>query len=441
MILSLIKDILDQFSLCTSCLGRQFGNLLSDSTNKERGESLLLSLGIKLHQSILTQNSKPDELISLFKVNFKPILSIKDKFPLLMNKTIEFAICYICEGLFSDEETSAIIDKLVQQANKFEFKTFLIGSTFSAAMIEREEEIRSRFGLQFGEPLKSAYNREIGKLFSIKLFNTEVDFNFPDILFIVNPQTKLIQVNANPIFIEGRYRKLVRGIPQAIWHCSNCRGKGCNKCNYSGRNYPDAVEEYIIQYFLRSAKGSETKFHCAGREDVDALMLGKGRPFVIEIRQPKLRKLNLAAIEHQINKNTNGRVDVTILSFTNRARVRRIKGQSRRMAKRYRMKVELAEIANVAFVKEKLTTQIEQQTPTRVLHRRANITRIRQVFDIKISQISPRILEIDVYCEGGLYVKELIHGDNGRTKPNLASLLNTSVKVHYLDVLEVESLI
>jgi tRNA pseudouridine synthase 10 len=42
-----------------------------------------------------------------------------------------------------------------------------------------------------------------------------------------------------------------------------------------------------------------------------------------------------------------------------------------------------------------------------------------------------------IRCEGGLYVKELISGDNDRTTPNLSGLLGVNAKVEELDVLEV----
>jgi tRNA pseudouridine synthase 10 len=44
---------------------------------------------------------------------------------------------------------------------------------------------------------------------------------------------------------------------------------------------------------------------------------------------------------------------------------------------------------------------------------------------------------IFIKCEGGLYVKELITGDEGRTKPNLSELIGIPVQVVELDVLEV----
>jgi len=46
--------------------------------------------------------------------------------------------------------------------------------------------------------------------------------------------------------------------------------------------------------------------------------------------------------------------------------------------------------------------------------------------------------DIVIRCEGGLYVKELISGDDRRTTPSLSALLGVNAKVEELDVLEVE---
>jgi tRNA pseudouridine synthase 10 len=42
-----------------------------------------------------------------------------------------------------------------------------------------------------------------------------------------------------------------------------------------------------------------------------------------------------------------------------------------------------------------------------------------------------------VRCQGGLYVKELVSGDEGRTVPSVSSLLGTAAKTLKLDVLKV----
>ncbi len=44
-------------------------------------------------------------------------------------------------------------------------------------------------------------------------------------------------------------------------------------------------------------------------------------------------------------------------------------------------------------------------------------------------------------CQGGLYVKELVSGDEGRTKPNLAENLGVKAKIAELDVIKIEGII
>ena len=43
--------------------------------------------------------------------------------------------------------------------------------------------------------------------------------------------------------------------------------------------------------------GVETKFSSAGREDVDVRMLGTGRPFVIEVLNPRTRSITAEMLE------------------------------------------------------------------------------------------------------------------------------------------------
>jgi tRNA pseudouridine synthase 10 len=48
-------------------------------------------------------------------------------------------------------------------------------------------------------------------------------------------------------------------------------------------------------------------------------------------------------------------------------------------------------------------------------------------------------MEVIVYCEGGLYVKELLTGDEGFTKPSVSELLNSDIEVLEIDVIKVHS--
>jgi tRNA pseudouridine synthase 10 len=42
-----------------------------------------------------------------------------------------------------------------------------------------------------------------------------------------------------------------------------------------------------------------------------------------------------------------------------------------------------------------------------------------------------------VECEGGLYIKELISGDEGRSKPSVSEVLGINALCEQLDVLQV----
>lgn len=442
MILDTIQNLLQEFTLCPNCIGRQFGTLVSGTSNKARGESLLLTIGMQIHQTYIETKEIPDSLQNLLHIDFTPLTSLITKIDELKDITPEIKPCFICNDLFRDVTLEKIANNIVAQSQRYEFTTFLVGCNTSPTITEKEEILRAKFSLQYGETLKSEFNREIGKLVLSKLENKDVEFNTPEILFVVDLETRVVQVSSNPLFIEGAYRKLVRGIPQAIWLCNNCQGKGCEKCNQTGRNYPDSVEEYITPYIQQAAKGTDVKIHCSGREDVDALMLGKGRPFVVEVRQPKIRTLDLPALEILINTSANRRMDVTLKGTSSRMVMRSLKGHSTKMAKRYRMKVTLSEpnldLWNEEIIKKGLVGQINQDTPNRVKHRRADLLRKREVYDIGFNKLSDTEGEVEIYCEGGLYVKELMHGDEGRTRPSLAEIVSRIVTVNYLDVLEVE---
>jgi tRNA pseudouridine synthase 10 len=51
--------------------------------------------------------------------------------------------------------------------------------------------------------------------------------------------------------------------------------------------------------------------------------------------------------------------------------------------------------------------------------------------------VSPKQAELQVRTQGGLYVKELVSGDEGRTVPSISGLLNNPAKTLKLDVLNV----
>jgi large subunit ribosomal protein L21e len=80
---------------------------------------------------------------------------------------------------------------------------------------------------------------------------------------------------------------------------------------------------------------------------------------------------------------------------------------------------------------------IHQQTPLRVLHRRADLVREKYIYETKIKRLAPNRAEMRIHCQGGLYIKELVSGDEGRTNPSVAKIVNADAKPLELDVLKV----
>ena len=65
------------------------------------------------------------------------------------------------------------------------------------------------------------------------------------------------------------------------------------------------------------------------------------------------------------------------------------------------------------------------------------MVRERYIYKAEPKRLSQHRVEIQITCQGGLYIKELVTGDKGRTTPNVASLLDTQATPLQLDVLDV----
>ena len=80
--------------------------------------------------------------------------------------------------------------------------------------------------------------------------------------------------------------------------------------------------------------------------------------------------------------------------------------------------------------------EINQQTPLRVLRRRADMVRVKHVLDLNYEVIDDTTFSMRIKTEGGLYIKELISGDEGRSNPNVSEILGVNAICEQLDVLE-----
>ena len=397
-------------------------NLASDILKKTDGKICKHCLGRKLSKTIEGKNN----------------IERADKVCEELDIDLDDVDCVICNNIFNklDDGLYEKIDAKINQLG-VEFDTFLVGSQIPKDIQKRDEELSEKFNIGV-ETLKKEVNRLIG-LGIWEKYGKEAEFERQDIVFNIDlTKEPKVRIQINPLYIEGKYNKLKRGIPQTKWPCTKCKGRGCEECNGTGKQYSESVEELISEHFLKLTKGREAKFHGAGREDIDVLMLGSGRPFVLEIKEPKIRKLDLAKLEEEINIINEGKTSYHNLHLCERGRKAEIKQSSPDTYKIYQAIVKCDE----AYDEDKLEeltqlNEINQQTPLRVLRRRADMVRVKHVLDLSYEIIDDKTFSMKIKTEGGLYIKELISGDDGRSQPNVSDILGVGAVCEQLDVLEV----
>ena len=240
-----IIEILKEDFICDNCLGRFFSELLSGFSNKERGRILRNYLAFLLDSG---------EKIDVDTSNFYGI-----KFRNIKLEIREPEKCKIC-GNFFEKEIDELAKKIVEELKGIEFQTFLIGSIPRDEMLNEEEKLQEKVGIEFSETIKSEINRELGKRVE-KLSGKIFSLQNPDITIIVNLKTGKIKKEIRSLYIYGKYKKLVRGIPQSKWVCPSCRGKGCVKCKGTGKLYPTSVQEEIEKPLLKATKAKKSAFH------------------------------------------------------------------------------------------------------------------------------------------------------------------------------------
>jgi len=350
-------------------------------------------------------------------------------------------LCPLCEDLFDD--TGNIVSRVIESTKGIEYGTIQFGIHLPKDLVQDEDKIRSRHGAPASRPLKAAFADAIQEQLSEHIPDIEFVKEKPDLMILVDGLTLRIDIDVRPVFLYGRYRKLSREIPQTRWPCRACRGRaqGCESCQGTGLQYPDSVQDLIGEPIRAALQAEDTSFHGMGREDIDVRCLGSGRPFVLEVKNPLLRKANLVELVAAVNDSSSERVEIDQLEWTDRKRIGKIK--ETRSDKSYTIRFRVDNIPEEEMVKEAISglsgIVLEQNTPKRVSHRRAAKTRKRKVISIGDVIVDGDEVQSTLRCEAGTYIKELIHSDEGRTVPSVSGVLDRECEVLWLDVEEIHA--
>ncbi len=432
-------EMLSKHPLCDHCLGRQFALLGYNMENNVRGKALKVSLTMQANDLLNEKNADGLKRLTVLSANGfskEAQETLKHLKKRLLKKDIE-QTCVLCGGKFG--LVDALTKKAVESADGYEYTTFLVGIELPTEIEEHEDEFKAAFNVGYGESMRHEFGRLFGKAIATRT-GKEADYLKPEVVFVINPFQENVRLEVNPLFVTGRYRKLQRDISQSTWFCSSCHGRGCNECGGTGKMFAESVEAFASKPLLEATGGEESFFHASGREDIDARMLGSGRPFVVEVSKPRKRFVDLKVIEAAVNAGALGKVEVSGLTLANKDVVRKLK-KGENAQKEYALLAEFERElsdSDLRLIEEKFSgITIMQQTPQRVMHRRADLIRERYIYKLKVKKVSLKRALLEIRCQGGLYVKELVSGDEGRTNPNVSDLLKNRAKTLRLDVLNV----
>ncbi|KAJ8600727.1 hypothetical protein CTAYLR_003951 [Chrysophaeum taylorii] len=238
------------------------------------------------------------------------------------------------------------------------------------------------------------------------------------------------------VYVVGRYRKLSRVMPQTPWTVEG-RRKGVS-----------SVEEVLAEA-IRPAFTSvgAIKFLASGREDCDVRMLGPGRPFGVEVVDPRALAgdafscAQVAAAVSRISTALKAPVEAVDLRVADKAAVVAVDASAGTKRKTYACVIwverplETSDASEIAAISN---LEVAQKTPVRVMHTRSLATRIRVVHKMELNAYNSHFGVLHITTAAGMYIKEFVHGDFGRTTPSLGDLLGTRADILQLDVVDIE---
>jgi len=424
--------VLEEMPLCDRCLGRFFALLGYGWTNKERGDAIKRVIVMEIHRRLRSGGKISDREYRILRnigTQALPLLKLLANENRIARVDGGHVRCAICGGML-DATIEASAERGVRLLKAFDIKKFVVGVRVDESVRRLEEEVKLKYNLAYGESIKAEIRREVGKLIQKLYPESRVEFEEPEAVILVTYPAGEVDIQVNSLLLKGRYWKAGRLISQAYWPSP------------LGPRYFSV--ESAAWGLLRVTGGERLIIHAAGREDVDARMLGTGRPLIIEIKAPRRRHLRMEKLEEAANADGRGVVYFKLEGTARKREIRLYKEESMKLRKAYKALIvaltgELTTSDLRMLEAEFANRTVLQRTPRRVLHRRPDITRSKTVYRVSCRSLTRSTAECLILAEGGLYIKELVDGDAGRTRPSFSEILSKELQCRELDVISVET--
>jgi tRNA pseudouridine synthase 10 len=309
-------------------------------------------------------------------------------------------------------------NKIIEATREFDYRTFLIGVILPHKFYDKEDKIRSEYKIKGIENIKSHYSKEIRKKFA-QMTHKKLDFYHPDLSITLKIGPDLyanIEVRSKSLILEGRYTKQRRDFFQTDTACAICKGVGCDFCDFTTRVRFRSIEDAVKKILLFYLKFDSATFCPSGREDEGSLVLGKGRPFYMTIKNPRKTLKKKLRIEFE---------GLTLLIFE----------------KEY---IQTGYINYINKIKTYVNCEddkfnvsaLNRAGPMCVGFKNKGKMDYKIVYVMKVVKTSTKKFEILMLCDNGLPIKRFIDGYED-TMPNASQLIGNKCECNVFDVLDI----
>jgi tRNA pseudouridine synthase 10 len=173
---------------------------------------------------------------------------------------------------------------------------------------------------------------------------------------------------------------------------------------------------------LEITKGDTPKFSWLGGEDKDSLVLGNGRPFLLQISNPKLRWL-----KRELKINENGVCAA-------------LKQQSPpfsfQLPSHFTTKTKIIIEAEQDLSNVRLATSLNVLENSEVSYYVKSKIVKKKIYSVEVQQIDEKKFVLTMIADGGLFIKQFVGGQD-YIEPNISKIVGMKCACVAFDILDV----
>ncbi|KAF9914850.1 putative tRNA pseudouridine synthase Pus10, partial [Lobosporangium transversale] len=419
----------DEETICIACVGtvqyaEEFVDEIVLRIQKEAYETKSFNMNVTLPTSTLIRNHSVgiywNQHLEYYPKNQ---VDIKEVFKLLISWPIETRM-----GLTLDFSSELRIQVSIKHEETKDDHLFLSRMKESGLVIKTKRENRKTIVVGDGR------HHIVKALTCVSDERFASIGNVPPTTITTKPELESIEMMRESVYVGGRYLKYSRDVSQTPWSIGTTM---LAELSVSG---------IVCDTIKNAFRADDYKFTTAGREDANVRMLGNGRPFCIELINPRIASVpnkTIKSLETEINTIMPHKVQIRSLAAITAEDTKVIKDGEETKTKSYSALCWTSNPVDQAMINaiNEYTNKpfyVEQQTPIRVLQRRAQMIRKKQIHSLKAFPLEGHFMVVHLHTEAGTYIKEFVHGDLGRNQPSLGSIIGCEADIMELDVLEVD---